>query len=36
MGLAHGFLDEGGGEGSVSSDEVRDIDDLKIRSQCGE
>jgi hypothetical protein len=32
MELAHGFLDEQGGEGGVSPDEVRDINNLKIRS----
>jgi hypothetical protein len=36
MGLAHGFLDERGGEGGVSPNEVGDIDDLEVRSRHGE
>jgi hypothetical protein len=36
MGFTHGLLDEGGGEGGISPDEVRNIDNLKVRSRCGE
>jgi hypothetical protein len=32
MGLAHGFLDEGGGEGGISPDEVRNISMLASTS----
>jgi hypothetical protein len=36
MGLAHGFLDERGGEEGISPDEVRNINNLKIRLRRGE